>query len=402
MKVAGIVSEFNPFHSGHGYLIKKTKALLGDNSAVICVMSGNFVQRGDCAVLPKHARAEAAVLCGADLIIELPLPYVLSSAEIFAHGAVSILHSLGVVTHLAFGSEAGDISPLFALSDILASEDALELMTKKLRTGSSYAAARQYAADRLAPQLAPALKSPNNLLGIEYISSIKRLCADIDLLTVPRAAVGHDSMAYSGFFASATLIREMLLTGENADRFIPPEAAPVLSREIQNGRAPVSISQIEQAVISRLRMMDERAYSSLPGASEGLGLRLMRYAKTEPSLALIAEKCKTKRYAMSRIRRLILCAALGIDFEVGLTTPPYIRLLAANETGLSLLRQIARLSELPVITKTAHAKNKDLEARRLFEFEASSTDLYSLAFRDYPERLGGREWKQGPVIVLPD
>lgn len=399
MNVVGIVAEFNPFHNGHAYIIRKAREYAANpDCAVVCVMSGNFVQRGECAVMSKHTRAEAAVRCGADLIIELPLPYVLSSADIFAHGAVSLLCALGITTHLAFGSESGDISGLCNLADIMASSEANSVISSEMRRGIPYAAARQIAAESIAPKLSKLLKSPNDLLGCEYLSSLKRLGAKIEPIAIKRFGAEHDSQMPSDTFASATMLRELIAANEDVSNYIPSPALEVFKREFALGKAPVTMQSLETAIISRLRMLDESIFLSLPGAAGGLGARLMR-SVNEPTLESIADNIKTKCYAHSRIRRLILCAALGIDFPCSYTTPPYVRVLAANEQGTKLLRTIKEQSSLPIITKPAHAKKLPEAARQLFELENAATNLYVLGRNAIAARSGSEEWLQGAIII---
>ena len=398
MNAAGIVAEFNPFHNGHARIIAEARSALGEDCAVICVMSGNFVQRGEAAVIRKHARARCAVMCGADLVIELPVPYVLSSADIFAHASAALLDSLGIVTHLCFGAENADTEALSSLALALYGERAQSLTASGMDSGMSYAAARQRAAAELCGESAKALLSPNNLLGIEYIAALRRLSSSVTPAAFPREGALHDSMDAGGGYASASLIRSMLKDGADAGAYIPEKAAWILKEEISAGRAPTASSVLDTAVMSRLRALSRDEFEALPGASDGLGRRLFG-CTAEPTAEAAAAKCKTKRYTLARIRRLILCAALGIDFPCTYETPPYIRVLAANEKGQKLLRTIKRTCTLPVITKPADAKKLTGGARRLFELEAASTDLYSLCYPCFSQRRGGLEWKTSPVII---
>ena len=393
MKTAGIISEYNPLHLGHAGHIKKTRQAIGDSCAVVCVMSGNFVQRGDFAVFNKHARAKAAVLCGADLVIELPLPYSLSSAEGFAAAGVYILDCLGVCDHLSFGSESGDINALKEAADAIASAEADRITKEWLGKGLPYASARQRAADAIMGEHADVFKTPNNLLGIEYLKAITLLGSAMQPITVKRTGGEHDSD--TGFSASA--LRKMLLRGEPPWESMPKAAASVCKEEIAAGRGPVFANSCELAVLSRLRAIKD--FSSIPGASEGLDRRLMRYAVSEPTVSSILNNAKTKRYAMSRLRRMLMCACLGITAEDTLKPPPYIRVLATNRTGIRLLRTARQNNKLPIITKPASAKRLPERAARMFDKEADATDFYALAYRDENQRFGGQEWRHTPVVV---
>ncbi|MGM9522318.1 MAG: nucleotidyltransferase family protein [Oscillospiraceae bacterium] len=398
MRIAGIICEYNPFHTGHALHIERTRALLGEDTAIVCVMSGNFVQRGEPAILRKHARAEMAVRCGADLVLELPVPWATASAERFALGGVSILNGTGIVRHIAFGSECGDVQKLMAAASALVSDEAHAIVRKTLETGVSYAAARQTAADRLLGEDACILRQPNNILGIEYLKAISRLNAEIEPVTIGRIATEHDGAAADGL-APASKLREFINSGERISQFLPSGAMEILEREIKNGLAPVTLSPFEQAILYRLRTMSEEEYSRLPDGGEGLWMRLMRYGRTEPTYRRVLECTKTKRYALSRIRRMVLSALLGITADISEQLPPYIRVLAFNGRGQKLLHEMKSTARLPIITKPAAAKDLPEKARKIFEIEAGAGDIYALMYPEVLCRAGGQEWTTGPVIV---
>ena len=219
VNIAGIVCEYNPMHKSHEYHIAKTRELLGPDCGIICVMSGNFVQRGDFAVMNKFARARAAVLCGADLVIELPVPWCVSTAEKFATGAVSILDNIGVCTHISFGSETGELEPLREIANYLLDPEIDGLIKDGLKKGVSYAAARQRALENLMGRKVPELSSPNDILAIEYLKALETLESDINPLAVKREGAEHDS-DYDDEFVSASFLREKLFLGENIDSYI--------------------------------------------------------------------------------------------------------------------------------------------------------------------------------------
>ena len=220
MKVVGIISEYNPLHNGHVYHISETKRLLGEDTAIVCAMSGNFVQRGAPAVFSKFARATAAAVCGADLVIELPLEAALSSAEGFAMGGVKLLDSLGVCTHISFGSEEGDVRNLSEIAQALLDPKIDELIKKELERGVSYAAARQKALEKTIGEKAALIEKPNNILGIEYLKALKIIHSDMQPVTASRFGGEHDGEI--GYSASA--VRNALAEG-NADWSIVPEKA---------------------------------------------------------------------------------------------------------------------------------------------------------------------------------
>ena len=380
MKVCGIIAEYNPFHNGHRRHIEQTRERLGAGCAVVCVMSGNFVQRGAPAAFAKHARAEAALRCGVDLVIELPLPWALSSAERFAMGAVALLDAMGVVTHLSFGSESGTIARLAAAAEILLRPELDVFLRAELATGIPYAAARQRAAEKInsgAPL--PALERPNDILGIEYLKALRRLRSDIEPLTVQRIGSDHDG------YASASWIRSRVAAGEDVSAYVP-----FAQGRMVNGEA------LETALLSRLRALPPEAFAALPDAAEGVENRLYRAAREGASLDEILGAAKTKRFAMSRLRRMLWGAALGLRREDASGIPPYLRVLGADAAGRALLARMRTCAALPVLTKPAAARSLDARSRRVFELEAGAADFFALGCED---RRGGAEWRRGPVMV---
>ena len=398
MNICGIVAEYNPFHAGHEYHIAGTRAQLGADTAIVCAMSGSFVQRGEAAAFTKNARAEAAVKCGADLVLELPLPWVLSSAEGFARGAVGMLAATGVVTHLSFGSESGDLAELQKAEEILRKPEIHDLFAAELAGGHSFAVARQAAAEKLARRRMEVFSSPNNILAIEYLKAIHSYDLALTPITVARAGAAHDS-AETSEMPSASFLREKLAAGEGIDGFLPTAAAEVFRRETEAGRGPVTPEALETALLSRLRMLPKEAFAGLPDAGEGLHNRLYRAVRSGNSIADILEAAKTKRYAMSRLRRMLCCAALGVTALDSRGMPPYLRVLATNERGLAVLREMQEKANVPVITKPAEIRSLDGHAQHIFELESAATDLLVLGFSASEEKTADRDWRLSPVIV---
>jgi predicted nucleotidyltransferase len=259
--------------------------------------------------------------------------------------------------------------------------------------GLPYASARQKAAEAVLGAKANLMKSPNNLLGIEYLRALDTYDSRMQPLTVRRSGGEHDSDG--GYSASA--LRKALLNGRIPLELMPGAAVAVCMEEMVSGRGPVFMKRYEQAVLSRLRAVTD--FSVMPGASEGLDIRFKRYATIEPTVDSILTHVKTKRYAMSRLRRLLMCAVLGISAEVTQKPPPYIRVLAMNDTGKKLLGLARKKTELPVITKPASVHRASNRISGLFHLEAAATDFYVLAYADESQRCGGQEWKHSPVIV---
>ena len=396
MRVAGIICEFNPLHKGHAWMMEEVRRQGAD--AIVCAMSGNFVQRGEAAVADKLSRAEMAVRCGADLVLELPTPWSANTAEIFGRGGVELLHKTGVVTHLAFGSECGDAGALQQLAAALDSERYEENLRALLRSGESFAVCRQKAAAKtVGEETALLLANPNNNLGVEYCRAMHRVGASMDVITVPRMGAGHDGPPLDGI-ASASHIRRLLRRGEQEEAlsYMPAAAAEVLRREMAAGRAGASLLNCEAAVLYRLRSMAEEDFARYDTSGEGLYHRLYDAVRTQTSVEAILDAAKTKRYSHARLRRMVLAAWL--DMKEVPDTVPYLRVLAANETGRRLLRQM-RDNGAPVLTKGADVAALGEPAERLFAAEAARTDCYALTFPAPAQSACGRDWRMTPKML---
>ena len=383
METAGIVAEYNPFHRGHAWHIAETRRRLGGDAPVVCVMSGHWVQRGECALADKWLRAALALDRGADLVVELPTPWAMASAESFARGAVSLLAATGVVDVLSFGSETGELAPLEEAAAALDAPDYPERLRAALGRGLSFPAARQEAAG------AACLSAPNNNLGVEYLRSLRALSSTIRPLTVPRQGASHDGPAAGGF-AAASELRRLFREGRGG------EAAPYLTAPWSGELA--DMQHIERAVLSRLRTMGEGDWAALPdgGGAEGLPSRLAKAAREAVSLEDFYTRAKTRRYPHARLRRLALAAFLGLRAAERPAAPPYVRVLGLGGRGRVLLRRMKDTCPLPVIVKPAQARELDGPARTLFESEARYTDLYGLCFP--APRPCGAEWIHSPVV----
>lgn len=395
MNVFGIICEYNPFHNGHLHHVAEAKRLGAD--AVVCVMSGNFVQRGDFAVLHKAARAEAAVMCGADAVIELPLPWAISSAERFARGGVSILGSLGVVSHICFGSEENSCEKLVMAAKLLRSDGSRDKIAEEYRDGISYAAARERAVKKLSPELAYLLREPNNILALEYIKAIKELDLSIIPVAVGRAGAKHDSQKEIGRFASASLVRELMRAGKDVSSYIPENSLNILMREVSLGHAPVFSEDADRAVLATLKRFSAEDFLKYGDVSEGLEFRLARAVSEADSLAGAVTLAKTKRYAHARIRRAFLNAFLGVDKTIQTHTPPYARILAFNSRGREVLKAAKKKSSVPIVTKPSSIKRLDDFSRGVFELERRADDIYSL-FMKKPIKQGST-YTRSPLFI---
>lgn len=397
MAAAGIITEYDPLHMGHVHLMAEARRLLGPETGIICVMSGNYVQRGGFAVAGKLARAAAAVQSGADLVLELPVPWALSSAEGFAAGAVEILKATGAVDHLVFGSEGGDAAPLVRCAEALCSGGFPEALRQELKQGDSFPAARQRALLGLVSEEdAAALSRPNDTLGVEYCKALRG--SGILPVAVPRRGAGHGGETVKDGFASATAIRALLRRGEEEEalRLMAPAMASAYRMEREAGRAPAGIWNCERAVLARLRFLEEVDWAALDPGNEGLYRRFARSAGSAASVEELLEAVKTKRYPLARLRRTVFRAYLGLP-PAPPERPAYLRVLAANGRGTALLAGMRNTAALPVLTKPAAVRRLSEEARRLFELEARADRLYALACPD-PAAVPD-ERRMGPVIV---
>lgn len=396
MTAAGIITEYDPLHMGHVHLMMEARRRLGPDAAVACVMSGNYVQRGGFAIVNKWARAAAAVRSGADLVLELPAPWALSSAEGFAAGAVEILKATGVVTHLVFGSESGDAAPLIRLAEALRSDEFTQALRRELTRGDSFAAARQRAVGALlSPEEAALLSNPNDILGVEYCKALRG--SGIRPVAVPRLGSAHGDETAGGGFVSSSAIRALLRKGEEeaALGLMAPAMAEAYRAEEAAGRAPVLLERCERAVLARLRFMEEADFAALDPGREGLYHRFYRASRSAASVEELLFAVKTKRYPLSRLRRVVFRAYLGLP-STPPDTPPYLRLLAANRRGTALLARMRKSASLQVLTKPASVRRMGADAQRLFDLEARAGRLYALAYPDPAAAVD--EWRAGPVI----
>lgn len=401
MKVAGMIVEYNPMHSGHVHLLEEVRRLLGADTAIVCVISGDFVQRGDFALVRRQARAWAAVRSGADLVLELPLSWAVAPAERFADGGIQLLLAAGVVTHLAFGSECGDSAALFRLAQALLSREFPARLRLELARGDSFAAARQRALSEVLPKEAALLEGPNNILGVEYCKALLRQGGDLQILTVPRTGTAHDALALEeGLPASASAIRALLYAGrrEEALKRMAPAMAEAYVREEQAGRGPVFWRTCERAVLARLRSMEEADFAALDQGGEGLYHRLYSTVRQAASLEELLSAAKTRRYAYARLRRMVLWAYLGLMPGKFPEKIPYLRPLAMNKTGRALLARMRKTASLPVLTKPASVRRLDKSAQACFRMEVRAADLYSLAYPSLSS-VPGSLWREGPSIL---
>jgi len=326
----GIICEYNPFHMGHKKQIDRIHEAFGPEVSIVCAMSGNFVQRGAPAIIDKTYRAKAAVLCGADLVLELPVTTSLSSAEGFASGGVKILGSL--CDYLCFGAETADAQALTDTAQALLSRDFPPLLRSELDTGKSFPAARHAALQQMGMD-ADLLSLPNNILGVEYCKAILTQGSRMKPFPIHREGSYHAEIADMEN-PSATSVRNLMLIAHNWRSCVPKQV-----REVFAGAPLHSLAAGERAVLARLRTMTEADFEALPYGSEGLWRKFMHACRQEAGLEAIIAATKSKRYTRTRLDRMVMCAFLGITKDMLEEEAPYTRVLAFNDRGRDILKQ---------------------------------------------------------------
>lgn len=397
MKIAGIIAEYNPFHNGHAYQIAETRHSCGAEG-IVCVMSGNFVQRGGPAIFDKWQRAYFALLGGADLVIELPCRYAVSCAEQFAWGAVATLDALGCVDVLSFGAESGNLAALSDAAACLEQENTAfqASLARALAAGKRFVLARAQAASEAYGIPDTLLSEANNILAIEYMKALRRLQSMMQPYCVRRKGPAYHSTVVEGSLASATGIRTILAEGGSAEPYVPKAVYHAISIAESGGFGPVYSRDFDMAVLSCLRRMDTASLARVSDMAEGLQYRIKRAAQQADSIDMLIRQCTTKRYSEARIRRLIWSAFLSIGQIDAHTAPTYIRVLGMNTVGSRILKVARQTARLPIVTKAAaFAKKKDI----LFETDVLATDLYSLALKNESARRGGRDFTTSPILV---
>ena len=371
MTVVGIICEYNPFHLGHKKQIDAIRAQFGESCAIVCLMSGNFVQRGMPAIVDKSARAKAAILCGADLVLELPITAALSSAEGFANGGVKILAPF--CDYLCFGSESANADALMHTAQLLLSEKFPPALRQELDKGLSFPSARQIALEALGGS-GDLLVNPNDILAVEYCKAILRQGARTKPLVIHRQGSYHDQMP-DAENPSATSLRSRMLNRENWESYVPSPAADIFRNEPLH-----ALSAGERAMLAVLRTMNDEQFEAIPFGSEGLWRKFMHACRKQTTLEDILTATKSKRYTRTRLDRMAMCAFLGITAEDLSAPVPYVRTLAFNDRGRAVLR-LASQTGLFLNAGQSHDS-------AYYALECRCGDLYGLFCLDGPEAPG--------------
>ena len=405
-KVLGIIAEYNPFHNGHLYHIKKSIEETGASS-VICVMSGNFVQRGNTSIVDKWTKTKMALANGVDLVLELPTIYSVSSAENFAEGAIRLLDSLKIVDTISFGMEAKDIASLNNIANVLYTEpkEYTTILEHELGKGVSFPKARENAVMMYLndiKQYANILTGSNNILAIEYLKAIKKLKSKLNPIGIRREKVLYNDEIIIDDFASATAIRKMIATGQFSDiqKVMPKSSYALLADELRKGHYVLDLSKFQKEIIYNLRKMSVEEIAQLVDVSEGLENAIKNAANSSNNLVDFVNIVKSKRYTQTRIQRILIYALLGITNSKMLAfkkAVPYARVLGSNENGKQLISQIAKKNKkVQIVTSVKkymdESKNKVL--KEMLETDILATNVYTLGYEkdswsnlDYTNKL---------------
>ncbi len=414
MAVLGIIAEFNPFHNGHLHLLREANQL-DKFSATICVMSGNFLQRGDAALCNKWSRTAMALQAGADLVIELPFCFAVRSAYYFARGAIQLLQRTGVITHLAFGSESGNLEKLQTLAHFLSNESLAyqEQLRNHLIQGISFASARSLALQAIFPDpdLKKLLLQPNNILALEYLRVLEEEQSGIMPLTIIRQGSGYHSSEL-GTMASASAIRSSLLADAKLDNLansLPPSSLALLEQEITAGRAPITIEALEQSILIKLRSSSPQDLSTIYEITEGLENRILQGAMRYGTLEELKLFIKSKRYSMTRINRILLYLLLDIRFSqinaFDESGPMYLHILGFSTRGQKILQDIKNKSNLRILNrgsavKQAYQDKSDPVVQAMLDLDVRATNIYTLLYPNPENRQGSQDFTTSPIRML--
>lgn len=391
--ILGIIAEYNPFHNGHLYHLLKSKEKANADS-VIVVIGGNFTQRGEPSLIDKWTKTEMALANGADLVIELPTLYSISSAENFADGAIKIFNSLKIVDAISFGTETKDLNKLNIVANILHEEpkEYKDLLSKYLKNGKSFPKAREdalthYLNDKTYSLL---LSSPNNILGIEYLKALKKHHSKITPIYLKRKDAGHLTLEYTGQIASATAIRNLIYKNrlKESKTYLTPSSFTILEEEIKKGHFVTDLSKFENIIIYNLRNMSIDEIANLPDVSEGLENLIKKAANSCNTIDEFINIVSTKRYTETRIRRILLYSLLKItkkDMNISKKSMPYVRVLGFNNTGKHLISKISKANpKINIITSVKKFENLNINKnlKIMLNKDILATNIYTLGFNN--------------------
>lgn len=417
MKILGLITEYNPFHNGHLYHLNTSKDITGATHT-IAVMSGNFLQRGEPAIVHKWERAKMAVKSGVDLIIEIPTAYACATAELFAYGSISLLNSLGAVDCFSFGSEVGNLDLLLEIADVLtnSSSEFKKILKSYVNLGFTFPVARSMAIVKYfeeirlynKEQLAlinNIIKNPNNILGIEYLKTIKELKSSIVPYTIARkSAHYHNKYITNSSIASATAIREYLLENKSLSYIspvVPNDTFNILSSNIDSGIAPIFSTDFQESIFAILRRSKLDDIKNIFDVVEGLENRIYQCSNKVSSLSDLYNCIKSKRYTLTRIQRILMHILLNINkddifYFNNNGGPQYARILAFNHKGREILQTLKSSSSIPIISNLKHYIPQNMVAKKMLDIDIRATNIYSLAFKNKTTMTGQLDYIISP------
>lgn len=408
MKILGIIAEYNPFHNGHYYQIQKAKQITNAD-AVIIVMSGNFVQRGEPAIIDKWTRTHMALCCGADIVIELPVLYATASAEYFAHAAIKLLHDMTIVTDICFGSELGEITPLKQIAELLYNEPESfrNILKQQLQKGASFASARNTAILQTYPNYQNILSQPNNILAIEYIKALLKLNSTIRMHTIARKGSDYHNTSIGKKMASASALRNAILNHQTEEIYhhIPLPCHDIMRTILLQQKAPIFLKQFTPALHYCIRIQSPEQIKNIFEVTEGLENRIYKAFDANYDIQDIISSIKTKRYTQTHIQRILLHILLQIQKKDILYFNqngycPYIRVLGFRREKQNILSLLKKYSALPLLTNLKRYQTiLDDKGQYLLSIETKSTDIYFTASPNKMYSYRNQDFTQPMVMI---
>ncbi|MCR2042590.1 nucleotidyltransferase [Anaerosalibacter massiliensis] len=413
MKVLGIISEYNPFHYGHLYHLEESKKITNAEYS-IAVISGSFVQRGEPSFVDKWTKTKMAIDNGIDLVLELPVIFSVQSAEFFAYGGVKLLDSLKIVDYISFGSELGQLEQLKIIANIFAKEPYYfkSMLKKYLDKGNSYSVSRSLALEDFLKETKykennyiDILKSPNNILAIEYLKSLYKLNSSIKPITIKRIGSNYNEKFFNDKYSSATSIRNKAFKGEldKIRDYLPKPTYYHLNNYLKEYKSFNSIENYSQILMYLLRTIDERKFSKIMDIEDGLENRFIKNSFKYNNIIQVINNTVTKRYPKTRIQRILIQLLIGINGDIFIqaknTYPQYIRVLGMNNKGMKLLNKIAKKTNIPIINKFAdYKKLNNPKINNIINYDKIGTDLYFLGLNNEINRLANLDYYKSPYI----
>jgi predicted nucleotidyltransferase len=404
MKTAAVIAEFNPPHSGHAYLVQSIRRMLGDDTAVIAIMSGNYVQRGDLAICDGYTRARMALSLGVNLVLELPFPYSLATAQEYARAAVSIADGLGCIDYLCFGSESGDLEQLTRIASTYDSASFNEKLSSQ-RSGKQfeacgYAEVRSHLLEQyLSHEDVQASRKPNNILAVAYLQALQNTTHPIAPLTCVRQGGYHDLAAKDGTYASASCIRKYIFEQKFSEvqKYLTCDAMSILEQSTGDGGCPASLDRLSAAILTHLRTKKAGDFASIADCDASLGERIRSALNEATNFDELIKRSKAKHYTDAHIRRALLFAYFGVTSSELAEAPAYTKLLASDTLGCGLLKIIKQTGSLPVLTKPADERARLRGAAlRQAEIAAFADSVY---FQSLPKpRSAAEVFRKTPFV----